>query len=422
MKAARDGRDHCQAYRDEEDSTKIGRRHDRSCVALLEFCASDLAAGIGYRVLFALAPLTVALVSVFGLPLQNEELKHDVIDRIVSALPVNSQNVTGAIGNIATPASAAGLVSLLVLGWAASGMMTAIRFGLERTMSVEEDRGVAHGKLVDLRAVAETVVLVLASVGVGLVTQVASGLVAEVAGAAGLQETATTTVVTKLLQLLLWTGTVLLVFRVVPAKRPPLADALAGAVVTALLLLVVSLAAGFLYSHATKWSFIYGSLTSVFVFLYSVYLFASAVLFGAAVATEWFLPHPPDPESRSPRRAAGSAHACARMRGRGRTSPAVGGEPENPAAEAGSGSLRVPRRLPLSSAEPRPVLPPGAVTASAATTDLDLLPASSARRIRTSRMRSATSGSRPALRRIAGMTEMNRRTRYRRAIQARRLR
>ena len=177
-------------------------------------------------------------------------------------------------------------------------MTTSIRFGLERTMSIEEDRGVVHGKLVDLGLVAATVVLVLASVGVGLVTQVVSGLVAEVAGAVGLQGTAARTVVAKLLQLLLWTGTMLLLLRVVPAKRPRFADALAGAVVTAFLSLVISLAAGFLYSHATKWSFIYGSLTSVFVFLYSVYLFVSAVLFGAAVATEWSLPHPPDPESR----------------------------------------------------------------------------------------------------------------------------
>jgi membrane protein len=259
--------------------------------------ASDVAAGIAYRVLFALAPLTVALVSVFGLLLQNEELKTDVINKVVSALPVNSQNVTEAIENIATPASAAGLVSLLVLAWAASAMMAAIRFGLERTMSVKEDRGVAHGKLVDLALVAASVVLVLASVGVGLVTQVVSSLVGEVAGAVGLQGTAIRTVIAKLLQLLLWTGTVLLLYRVVPAKRPRFADALAGAVVTALLLLVISLAAGLLYSHATKWSFIYGSLTSVFVFLYSVYLFASAVLFGAAIATEWSLPHPPDPES-----------------------------------------------------------------------------------------------------------------------------
>jgi membrane protein len=259
--------------------------------------ASDMAAGIAYRVLFALAPLTVALVSVFGLLLQNEELQHDVISKVVSALPVSTENVTRAIENIATPASAAGLVSLLVLVWAASGMMTAIRFGLERTMSIEEDRGVVHGRLVDLGLVAAAVVLVLASVGVGLITQLVNSLVAEVAGAVGLQANAARAVVAKLFPLLLWTGTVLLVYRVVPARRPRFADALAGAVVTALLLLVISLAAGFLYSHATRWSFVYGSLTSVFVFLYSVYLFASAVLFGAAVATEWSLPHPPDPES-----------------------------------------------------------------------------------------------------------------------------
>ena len=151
---------------------------------------------------------------------------------------------------------------------------------------------------------------------------------AEVTGAVGLQGTATRTVVGKLFQLLLWTGTVVLLLRVVPAKRPRFADSLAGAVVTALLLLVISLAAGFLYSHATKWSFIYGSLTSVFVFLYSVYLFASAVLFGAAVATEWSLPHPRIPNPGSRTCAAGCAHACTRIRGRGQTSPGVGGEPE----------------------------------------------------------------------------------------------
>jgi membrane protein len=258
--------------------------------------ASDSAAAIAYRVLFSLAPLTVALVSVVGLLLQNQELKDDVINKIISVLPVKGESVTKAIENIATPASAAGLVSLLVLVWAASGMMTSIRFGLERTMDIEEDRGVAHGKLVDLALVCATAVLVLASVGVGMITQLVNGLVADVAGAVGLHGNVAEAVVSKVVPLLLWTGTLLLVYRVVPAKRPRFADALAGAVLTALLLLVISLAAGFLYSHATKWSFIYGSLTSVLVFLYSVYLFASAVLFGAAFATEWSRPHQPDRE------------------------------------------------------------------------------------------------------------------------------
>jgi uncharacterized BrkB/YihY/UPF0761 family membrane protein len=138
--------------------------------------------------------------------------------------------------------------------------------------------------------------------------------------------------VSKLLPLLLWTVTLLLVYRVVPAKRPRLVDALAGAVVTAVLLLAISLAAGFIYSRATRWSFIYGSLTSVFVFLYSVYLFASAMLFGAAFATEWSRPHPPSPD-------AVTARARRRMRG------LLNRSGESPAEQSGGQDVHVSQRL-----------------------------------------------------------------------------
>ena len=259
--------------------------------------AADSAAGIAYRVLFALAPLTVALASVFGLVLQNEKLEKNVINKIVSVLPVKSQDVSNAIQNIATPASAAGLVSLLVLAWAASGMMAALRSSLERTMEVDDGRGIVRGKLLDLALVGATALLVLASVGVGLVTQFVDSLVGALAREVGFQGTFAKAFFSRAIPLLLWTATLLLVYRVVPAKRPRLVDALAGAIVAAVLLLAISLAAGFIYSHATKWSVIYGSLTSVIVFLYSVYLFASALLFGAAVATEWSRPHPPHAES-----------------------------------------------------------------------------------------------------------------------------
>jgi uncharacterized BrkB/YihY/UPF0761 family membrane protein len=45
------------------------------------------------------------------------------------------------------------------------------------------------------------------------------------------------------------------------------------------------------YAKTAGWSLIYGSLTIVLVSLYSVYLSASALLLGAAVAAEWSLPH-----------------------------------------------------------------------------------------------------------------------------------
>lgn len=173
-------------------------------------------------------------------------------------------------------------------------MMAAIRSGLDGTMDVEDGRSVVRGKLLDLALVAATVVLVLVSVGVGMVTEFVDSVVTGLAGAVGLKGSVGTAVVSRLLALLLWTGTLVLLYQIVPAK-PSIADALAGATVAAVALLAISLLAGFVYSHATRWSFIYGSLTSVFVFLYSVYLFASAMLFGAAFATEWSRPRPPDP-------------------------------------------------------------------------------------------------------------------------------
>ena len=46
------------------------------------------AAAIAYRVLFSIAPLAIVLVSVFGLVLQHDAVREDVVDAIVDALPV----------------------------------------------------------------------------------------------------------------------------------------------------------------------------------------------------------------------------------------------------------------------------------------------------------------------------------------------
>ena len=58
---------------------------------------------------------------------------------------------------------------------------------------------------------------------------------------------------------------------------------------TAIILLGISLASDLVYARTTDWSVIYGSLTSLLIFLYSVYLYAGTLLLGAAVATEWSL-------------------------------------------------------------------------------------------------------------------------------------
>jgi membrane protein len=251
------------------------------------------AAAIAYRVLFSIVPLAIVLVAVFGLALQDDSVRQDVVDEIVDALPVSSvgrQDVEDAIMAIATPASAAGLLSLLVFGWAASGMMTAIRKGLERAMEVSESRPPARGKLVDLLLIVGVGGLVLVTVGItllGNLVQRTSGRLGEAIGvgagtlAGGLVHAASFVVSVFV---------VLLLYRFVPARGLRFHEGLAGAIVTALLLRLIALASGWIYEGTTRLSVVYGSLTAALVFVYSVYLYASALLFGAEVAAAWSRP------------------------------------------------------------------------------------------------------------------------------------
>jgi membrane protein len=253
----------------------------------------EQAAAIAYRVLFSIAPLAIVLVSIFGLVLQDESVRRDVVNAIVHALPVSPagrKDIEDAITAIATPASAAALVSLLVFVWAASGMMAAIRQGLESALNVTESRPIARGKLVDLLLVVGAAALVLITVGItalGKLVESGSGSLGEAVGlGAG-------TIATSLMRaafFLLSIVVVLLLYRFVPARGLRIHEGIVGAVVTALLLQLISFASAWTYERTTRLSVVYGSLTAVLVFLYSVYLHASALLFGAEMATAWSRP------------------------------------------------------------------------------------------------------------------------------------
>jgi membrane protein len=272
--------------------------------ALRQFFAdhcSQQAAGIAYRVLFSIAPLAIVLVSIFGLVLQDDSVRRDVVNAIVDALPVSvagRKDVENAITAIATPASAAGLVSLLVFAWAATGMMAALRQGLESAMHVTESRPLARGKLVDLVLIVGAAVLVLVTVGMTLLGNLVQSTSASFGEAIGLGAGTLASGLLRAAMFGLSIVVVLLLYRFVPARGLRIRDGLAGAIVTALLFQLISLASGWIYMKTTRLSVVYGSLTAALVFLYSTYLYCSALLLGAEVASAWA--RPPLPASGEP--------------------------------------------------------------------------------------------------------------------------
>lgn len=251
------------------------------------------AAGIAYRVLFSLAPLAIILVSIFGLVLTDDEIRANVIDSVLDALPLSeqgAQDVTDAITTIAQPASALGLLSLLVFAWAASGMMAAIRVGLEEAMGVDRSRPAVRSKIVDVVLVLAVAVLVLSTVGLNLAAQIVTEQVQRLTVWLGVGEGGVGLVSRNGVPVVVSTVVVMLLYRFVPARRLRFRDAFAGAFVTALLLLGVSLLSVYVLRKTQDLSVVYGSLTAALVFLYSVYMYATALLIGAVVAAAWAAP------------------------------------------------------------------------------------------------------------------------------------
>jgi membrane protein len=257
------------------------------------------AAAISYHVLFSLFPLTILLVSIFGLVLQDDALRQKVTNEILEVFPSSIQaSVERSVVGIATPASAIGLVSLIALLWGASGMMGSIRLGLEAATKVERGRPAAHAKLVDLLLVGLAGVLVLLVVALSAFAAFFSKLIDKATQHVGINASFSGVFIRDVFQLVTIFAMAFLLYRFVPAEKPRARAVLAGAILAALGIWGAAkvLSVTFDFSH---YNLIYGSLAGVMTFLFFVYGAALILLLGAEFAFAWSEPPgPPGPPLR----------------------------------------------------------------------------------------------------------------------------
>ena len=262
---------------------------------------TQYAASIAYRVLFSLFPLTIFLVSIFGLVLQDDELRQRVIDELVDLLPVSESgqtNVAESIEGIATPLSALGFISLIALFWGASGMMASIRIGLEAALKVDRGRPAARAKLVDFTLVALSGLLVIVVVGLSAFAAFFGRLVDRIAESIGVTAPSGW-VLRDGLQLVIVAAMALLLYRFVPARKLRPRAAIAGAVLTAVGTWGATKVLAIVFGDFSRYNLIYGSLAGVMTFLFFVYVVALILLLGAEFAYAWSQPPgPPGPPVR----------------------------------------------------------------------------------------------------------------------------
>jgi membrane protein len=252
---------------------------------------SQLSAAIAYRVLFSLVPLAIFLVSIFGLLIENAERRDEVVTWVVDRLHLSdagSVRLNEAVAGLASPTSALGLIALVGVLWAASGMMAAIRVALTSIWGAER-RQAWRGKTFDLVLVLLAGVLLLVAFTLTLIVRLVEDMGAEVGGALGVEQLGASA--GDGAQVVLSTAVVfsvaLLLYRYVPPGRPSLADLWAPALLVAIAIQVTEVGYGFYLARFADYNLVYGSLGAVIGFLFLVYLGAAIFLFGAQLAATW---------------------------------------------------------------------------------------------------------------------------------------
>lgn len=249
---------------------------------------TQLAAAISYFTLFSIFPATLLAVSVFGIVLRNEDLQNRVLNAIIDYLPVEGSTVAESLRDIADLGPTVTAVSLVGAFWTSGALSAAIRQALNQVFEVRRRRPLVRAKLIDFVILPIIAVPLFGGVVLTGAVRLFQQEVDERLGLLDGRLEWTWDVGVFLIPLTLSFIAFALLYRIAPNRALPFRYIVPGALFAALAF--EGLKAGFAFYLESLGNYsIYGSLGSVIVLLFWVYLTANILIFGGEIAAE--LPH-----------------------------------------------------------------------------------------------------------------------------------
>src|SRR4051794_17847687 len=199
------------------------------------------AAAISFYALFSVFPLAILCVAVLGLVANDHDVRQQVVGFLLDNLPLSEdqgrRQLEKLLFQVTRDVAGFGVLGVLTLLFAASGVMGAIRQALNAAFDVEEDRPPAQAKAWDLLMVLAFGVLVMLSFALTLADELrqelsdradelirgSGGVITRILIDAG-------RIVPLVIALLIFAG----LFRLIPARRQRLRDVWPGVLVAAI--------------------------------------------------------------------------------------------------------------------------------------------------------------------------------------------
>lgn len=241
------------------------------------------AAAIAYYAIFSLIPLSLVILSIFGLVISRDRITTFVFEQFPLQETASVHQNVQEIVQRAQEISIAGLsFGVLALVWSSSGIFSAVRKGLNVASHRSTGQPYWHGKLMDIALIPALGVLIILSVGLTALSQV----IIERAGHLGPLDFDTNLALrlsSYVLPAMLSYSMFALLYRYVPTVRPRWPEALAGAVFATVLFEgaknLYTLA--FTLTAFSKDTALYASLGTALGLLLWLFMNASILLLGA---------------------------------------------------------------------------------------------------------------------------------------------
>lgn len=241
--------------------------------------AAQASAGLAYYTFFSIFPLLLVFIALGSYFLDSHQVFNAVTQFIQQALPISRQVINENLQEILEARDTAGLISLLILLWSASGMFTNLAYNINLAWPRARRRSFLQNRLVGLWMIVGLIGLIVLSLILSWITARLPFMNLEHASPVDLI----------LLRLISALGSWLMIFLVfltlyhrIPRIRVPWRASLWGALIASLAWKTVIAGFGwYLGSRFGQYQLVYGSLGAIVAFLFLMYIISLITLFGA---------------------------------------------------------------------------------------------------------------------------------------------
>jgi membrane protein len=241
--------------------------------------AAQASASLAYYTLFSIFPLLLVFVAGGSYFLDRTQVFNTVTQFIQQALPISKAVINENLQEILEKRGSAGLLSIFILLWAASGMFTSLAYNINLAWPRASRRNFLQSRLIGLWMILGLILLIILSLVLSWITARLPFIHANAASPTDVL----------LLRLVSGFGSWLMIFLVffmlyhrVPTLQVKWRATFWGALIASLAWKAVT--AGFalyLDSNFGQYQLVYGSLGAIVAFLFLIYIISLITLFGA---------------------------------------------------------------------------------------------------------------------------------------------